>query len=107
MHKYKSNFTLIKTNSLSLTHAHTYTYRVMQGLVECFYHRRASGVLGMSKFWLGGLKESSHTPRKATAVSLSSISSAAVASIFSWEKLLMGSPSTIFQVLSLIWTGNE
>lgn len=63
------------------------------------YHRRESGVLGLSKCWLGGFEGSSHTPRKATAVSLSSISSAAVASIFVREKLLMSRPSTIFQLL--------
>lgn len=47
--------------------------------------------------WPAGLD--SHWPRKSRAVSRSSTSSAAVASILAREKSLMGSPSTIFQVL--------
>lgn len=60
------------------------------------HHRRASRVLRLSKCCCAG---SSHTPRKATAVSLSSTSSAAVASIFDLEKSLIARLSTIFQVL--------
>jgi len=48
-----------------------------------------------------------HWDRKSRAVSRSSTSSAAVASILAREKSLIGSPSTIFQVLFLISMGKE
>lgn len=85
--KSKSIFTLIKTDCL---HA---GLKELDGVI---HHRRASGVLRPSPCWSGG---SSHTPRKDTAVSLSSISSAAVASSLDRENSLIVRPSTIFQVL--------
>lgn len=57
------------------------------------FHRRASG--RRCVFWA----RVSHTPRKEVAVSRSSTSSAAVASILALEKSSMDRPSTIFQVL--------
>ncbi len=52
------------------------------------------------------VETSSHAPRKVSAVSLSSTSSAAVASILPREKSLMESPSTTFQVL-FCWGGKH
>lgn len=80
--------------NLSHTQAHSHV-----GAGGVHHHRRASGVLRPSKCCCAGSAGSSHTPRKATAVSLSSISSSAVASIFDREKSLMAKLSTIFQVL--------
>lgn len=96
-YKYKSNITLINrlTHSISLRHTHTHA-----GVDGVLYHRRASGVSGLSKCCSGGPAESRHTARKDIAVSLSSISSVAVASILDREKSLTDRPSTIFQDLS-------
>lgn len=71
----------------------------MHGAGGVVHHRRASGVLESSVTG-GGAAPSSHKSRKARAVSLSSISSAAVASILDREKSLMGRPSTILKDLS-------
>lgn len=99
MNKYNSHFTLKQQFILfpPLSHTHTHINAEVCGVV---LYSRASGVVGR-------FCRSSHSFRKAIAVSLSSFSSVAVISIFSLENSLMASPSTIVQVLSLISTGNE
>lgn len=71
-----------------------FNWKEENGVLFGAFHRRASGwrcVFGV-RF--------SHTQRKEMAVSRSSTSSAAVASILAREKSLMARPSAIFQDLS-------
>lgn len=107
------NFSLLESTGSMLQHIHTHCCAHIGSkdfLLKCIFkgkmgkddsgvlfgsfHRRASG-------WRCALcVRFSHTLRKEMAVSLSSTSSAAVASILAREKSLMARPSAIFQDLS-------
>lgn len=89
------------------THTHTLT-RPLRDMHPDTRTRSAVESTGLYSREFGDCEEStgcrvvetsSHAPRKVTAVSLSSTSSAAVPSILPREKSLMDSPSTTFQVL--------
>lgn len=93
-----------RTHSHTLTHANrgdtqtqAETVHNTGGLRRLY--SREQRELGGSKSCCWPPDTDSHWDRKSTAVSRSSTSSAAVASILAREKSLMGSPSTIFQVL--------
>lgn len=99
---------------LSNTHTRTHTFRDMNihtrtrsAVKSTGRYSRGFGDFEESNGCRAVVETSSHAPRKVTAVSLSSTSSAAVASILPREKSLMESPSTTFQVLFLIITGKE
>lgn len=81
------SYSLLKV-TLTLTHTSTHTY----------IHRQC-GVYSLEKFGCPFVVESHSHARKVSAVSRSSISSAAVASILAREKSLIGRASTTCQVL--------
>lgn len=90
-----------KWHTLTHTHKHIHTEvtrrRQLGRFIMVESQSREQRAFGGTKFWTPA--RDSHWERKSRAVSRSSTSSAAVASILAREKSLMGRPSTTFQVL--------
>lgn len=90
-----------KWHTLTHTHKHTHTEvtrgRQLGRFIMVESQSREQRAFGGTTFWTPA--RDSHWERKSRAVSRSSTSSAAVASILAREKSLMGRPSTTFQVL--------